>query len=164
MLRIQRKICLVGATAVGKTSLVRRFVESLFSEKYHATIGVKIDRKVVTVGDTEMSLAIWDLQGADDAERVRESYLRGAAGVLIVADGTRPDTLTDAGAIHNDVSASLGDIPALLLLNKADLADAWALGDVGAGWPSVPVLRTSAKTGEGVESAFTHLVEQMSGV
>jgi small GTP-binding protein len=78
---VQRKVCMLGATSVGKSSLVRRFVESIFSEKYQATIGVKIDRKLVQVDDTQVSLLLWDLQGEDEFQRVRLSYLRGASCV-----------------------------------------------------------------------------------
>src|ERR1051325_7234218 len=73
---IQKKICMLGAYAVGKTSLVARFVRSIFSEKYHTTIGVKIDKKTLRVDDQELSLILWDLAGEDDFYQVRMSYLR----------------------------------------------------------------------------------------
>ncbi|MFN8573699.1 MAG: Rab family GTPase [Gemmatimonadaceae bacterium] len=164
MTRIQRKICLLGATSVGKTSLVRRFVESVFSERYQATIGVKIDRKVVQRDDTEVSLAIWDLQGSDELERVRASYLRGASGVLIVADGTRLETLTMAEAVRRDVTSAIGPAPTLLLLNKHDLTDQWQVPPTAlANWSDVDILHTSAKTGAGVEQAFLTLVDKLIG-
>ena len=86
---IQKKICMLGAFAVGKTSLVQRFVKSLFSDRYLTTVGVKIDKKIVTVGDTEVSLVLWDLAGEDEFQSVQTSYLRGASGYLLVIDGTR---------------------------------------------------------------------------
>lgn len=164
---IQRKVCLLGATAVGKTSLVRRYVESMFSEKYQATIGVKIDRKLVDLDDTQVSLLLWDLQGEDDLQRVRVSYLRGAAGLMYVADGTRPETLNTARAIQQSVIETIGeDVPSVLLLNKADLATAWLLNDaeVNARGPvGTLVLQTSARTGSNVEEAFSLLVRTMQG-
>lgn len=163
MTTIQRKICLLGATSVGKTSLVRRFVESLFSERYQATIGVKIDRKVVRRGDTDVSLAIWDLQGSDDLERVRTSYLRGASGVLLVADGTRLETLATAEAVRRDVVDAIGSVPTVLLLNKCDLTDRWqVVPETLRNWSDVDVLHTSAKTGARVEEAFLTLVEMLT--
>jgi GTPase SAR1 family protein len=71
-------------------------VESIFSEKYQATIGVKIDRKLVELDETQVSLLLWDLQGEDDLQKVRMSYPRGAAGLIFVADGTRPETVETA--------------------------------------------------------------------
>lgn len=155
---------MLGATAVGKTSLVRRFVESIFSEKYQATIGVKIDRKLVTIGDTTVSLLLWDLQGEDEFQRVRLSYLRGASGLIYVADGTRPETLVTAKTIRALAEESIGDVPSLLLLNKSDLAEGWALdeGFIEANGPvGLPIIRTSARTGDAVEEAFHHLVRRM---
>lgn len=151
---------MLGAMAVGKTSLVRRFVEGMFSERYQATIGVKIDRKTVVSGNRQVNLVIWDLQGDDDIERVRASYLRGVSGLLIVADGTRPDTLQTASQIRADADRSVGRVPTLLLLNKCDLQDTWHVDDRGAtpDWNGLHTLRTSARTGENVEEAFSALV------
>ena len=93
---IQKKVCMIGTFAVGKTSLVRQFVESVYSEKYHTTVGVKVDKKIVTVGENEVTLVLWDIEGAETGLELRQSYLRGAAGYLLVADGTRPDTIATA--------------------------------------------------------------------
>ena len=93
---IQKKICMLGAYAVGKTSLVARFVRSIFSEKYHSTVGVKIDKKTVTIGEQETTLILWDLAGEADFYHVRMSYLRGSAGYLLVADGLRRTSLEKA--------------------------------------------------------------------
>lgn len=163
---VQRKVCMLGATAVGKTSLVRRFVESIFSEKYQATIGVKIDRKLVTLDDTTVSLLLWDLQGEDDFQRVRLSYLRGASGLIFVADGTRPETLLTTRSLRAQAEQTVGEVPSLLLLNKSDLADAWALDESYLetnGPTGLPVIRTSARSGERVDEAFLHLVRRMVG-
>ncbi len=78
---ISKKVCLLGGFAVGKTSLVARFVHGVFSEKYLTTIGVKIDKRSMTVDDDELDLVIWDIYGEDDYQRVRMSYLRGASGL-----------------------------------------------------------------------------------
>lgn len=161
---VQRKVCMLGATSVGKTSLVRRFVESIFSEKYQATIGVKIDRKLVELGDTTVSLLLWDLQGEDEFQRVRLSYLRGASGLIYVADGTRPDTLLTTTSLRALAEETVGDVPSLLFLNKSDLAEQWALDEpfIEANGPSgVPMLRTSARTGDQVEAGFHQLVRRM---
>jgi small GTP-binding protein len=160
---IRKKICMLGACGVGKTSLVRRFVESIFDERYHTTIGVKIDKKNVAIDGREVTLVIWDLAGEDELAQVHPSHLRGASGYLLVADGSRKSTLATARDLEVLVRASEGPIPFVLLVNKCDLVDEWeadeALADIAQlGWPSI---RTSAKTGDGVESAFRDLVSRM---
>ena len=154
---IQKKICLLGAFAVGKTSLVSRFVRSIFSDKYHTTVGVKIDKKEVTLGDTPVTLMLWDLHGEDEFQKVRMSYLRGASGYLLVVDGTRKDTLDRALLLHQTIQQTLGEIPYILVVNKSDLSNDWDIEEavlddlIARQWE---VVKSSAKTGEGVEYAF----------
>src|SRR5512137_2984989 len=97
MVSLSAKICLLGDYAVGKTSLVRRFVYNLFEDKYLSTIGVKVSRKVVAVprGDevVELVVMLWDLAGSEEFDSVRASYLRGASGALLVCDITQRSTL-----------------------------------------------------------------------
>ncbi len=163
---LQKKICMLGTNAVGKTSLVRRFVESIYSDAYHTTVGVKVDKKVVHVAGQDVTLILWDLYGEDEFQKLRMTFLRGAAGYLLVADGTRRMTLDKALALDEKVKASIGTVPAILLLNKNDLVDQWEIEAdsernlVDRGWM---VLRTSAKTGEGVEEAFHGLAQAMLG-
>ena len=126
---IQKKVCMLGTFAVGKTSLVRRFVESIYSDKYHTTIGVKIDKKLVQLENSELMLILWDIEGTENEFELRKSYLRGAAGYLLVADGTRQDTLYKALALQTRVEEIIGSLPFLLLMNKADLADQWSISE-----------------------------------
>jgi small GTP-binding protein len=161
---LQKKICMLGGFSVGKTSLVARFVHSIFSDKYLTTVGVKIDKKTVAAAGTEVSLMLWDIYGEDDFQKVRMSYLRGASGYLLVVDGTRRSTLDTALSLQTAAREVLGDAPFTLLLNKSDLSDSWQLesADIEAlqaqGWR---VVRTSAKTGEAVEEAFLDLATRM---
>lgn len=161
---IQKKICMLGGYAVGKTSLVRRFVKGIFSEKYLTTVGVKIDKKVVRIGTEEVSLILWDLHGEDDFQQVPMSYMRGASGYLLVVDGTRRESLDSARALQKRTEEAAGAVPFILLLNKADLRDEWEF----EGWEAqefsgkdCTVIQTSAKTGQGVEEAFLHLAGRM---
>ena len=157
---IQKKICLIGAYAVGKTSLVARFVRSIFSEKYHTTLGVKIDKKIVATAGGEVMLMIWDLAGEDEFIGIELDYMRGAAGYLVVVDGTRRSSLERAVALQQRIAERLGPVPFLLLVNKADLENEWEVGKADLeklsddGWR---ILRTSAKSGQGVEAAFLSL-------
>ena len=162
---LQKKICMLGGFGVGKTSLVSRFVTSLFSDTYLTTIGVKIDKKTITVDSHEMNLMLWDIYGQDEFQTVRDSYLRGASGYLLVADGTRHATLETVVLLQQKAESVVGDVPFLLLLNKADLVREWQVDEqalvklVDRGWS---VVKTSAKTGDGVEGAFTKLASQMA--
>lgn len=161
---IQKKICMVGAFATGKTSLVSRFVKSIYSEVYHSTVGVKIDKKVINVKEQLVNLILWDLHGEDEFQRVQMSYLRGASGYFLVVDGTRRYTLDKAFSLQQRVESTVGKVPFVLILNKSDLNDEWEIDDVTIeniyqrNWQ---VIKTSAKTGLGVEQAFLNLTENM---
>jgi small GTP-binding protein len=162
---IQKKVCMLGTFAVGKTSLVRRFVESIYSDKYHTTVGVKIDKKQVQLDGTELTLIMWDIEGSQDENDLRKSYLRGAAGYLVVIDGTRQDTLYLGLALQKRVTETIGPVPFLILINKADLTSEWSISEremtalKDKGWD---VLKTSAKTGLGVEDAFHALAKKLA--
>lgn len=162
---LQNKICMLGGFGVGKTSLVSRFVSSIFSDAYLTTVGVKIDKKKVSLASGEMTLMLWDIYGQDEFQTVRDSYLRGATGYLLVADGTRYTTLDTAIALQKRAESVIGRVPFLLLLNKRDLEREWQVDEetlvtlVERGWR---VVKTSAKTGEGVEDAFTTLAREMA--
>lgn len=161
---IQKKICMLGGFAVGKTSLVARFVSSIFSDKYHTTVGVKVDRKSVTLGDKDVNLLLWDIYGDDDFQKMRASYLRGSSGYLLVVDGTRAATLDTAVNLQQLAESTVGKVPFVLALNKSDLDAEWQLDQATIlklakqGWK---IVRTSAKTGAGVEEAFVNLAREM---
>ena len=163
---IQKKICMLGAFAVGKTSLVARFVKSIFSEKYLTTVGVKIDKKSLKVGDQEMTLILWDLAGEDEFLQLRTSYLRGSAGYFLVADGTRRATLDKAIELQQRAENEIGKVPFILLINKSDLKSEWDIQDseiaalTAEGWVT---FETSAKTGANVEEIFQLIGEKMIG-
>lgn len=156
---------MIGDFAVGKTSLVSRFVRSTFGERYLSTVGVKIDTKAITLpsGDA-LKLVLWDIAGKSEFTRIDSSYLRDASGVLLVADGTRAQTLDSAIALKATIDAQLGGVPFVVLLNKTDLAEQWMLADdrlealASRGWP---YCRTSALNGAGVEHAFQRLGAQL---
>jgi small GTP-binding protein len=161
---LQKKICMVGAFATGKTSLVAKYVHSIFSENYQTTVGVKIDKKIVNIGGSELSLILWDLYGEDDFQKLRLSYLRGSSAYLLVVDGTRHETLEKAFSLQSKVEESIGNVPFLLVINKSDLTDEWEIEIeemdkiIERGWT---VIQTSAKTGLGVEEIFQNIAEKI---
>ena len=165
---IQKKICILGSFAVGKTSLVQRFVKGIFSKKYLTTLGVKIDKKVVHVNGKDIEFILWDLAGEDEFMKVRQSYLKGAAGYLLVTDGTRAETLETALLLHQKMAHEAESLPEslpfVLLINKSDLKqqwniDHWQLNQLqAAGWH---IIETSAKHNKGVEESFYTLASSI---
>ena len=161
---IVKKICMLGGFAVGKTSLVSQYISSIFSDKYLSTVGVKVDRKTVSVNGQDVTLMLWDLYGEDGFQTVQKSYLRGASGYLLVVDGTRFQTLAAARDLQQRAVSVVGDVPLVVALNKADLASQWQVDDralidiAEKGWP---IIRTSAKTGIGVQELFERLTRAM---
>jgi hypothetical protein len=157
---LKKKICLLGSYGVGKTSLVARFVHSMFADKYHTTVGVKIDKKVLALEGQELTLMLWDMAGEEDGAPVKLNQVKDTSGYLLVADGTRGKTLDIARSIQRRIENEIGSRPFLLLVNKADLRDTWEVPETtwtelaGSGWT---VLETSAKSGQHVEEAFLAL-------
>ncbi len=161
---MQKKICMLGGFAVGKTSLVRRFVTNVFSDHYQTTIGVTVEKKCVTVDNRELTLILWDLYGEDEFQHVRESYLRGSSGYILVMDGTRRATLDTALVLQQTVVKAVGAVPFVSIINKSDLRSDWEIDEAAIeqlrerGWT---VLIGSAKLGQGVEELFGRLATQM---
>ncbi len=164
---IQKKICLLGDFAVGKTSLIRRFVEGRFDDRYHSTMGVKVSRKTLARPYGELNLLVWDLAGGNGFETIkRSSYLLGAAGALIVCDLTRLDSLDGLERYAHHMQQVDRNIPITLVANKADLKNERIISDTDlqAAFESIgdgKFLLASAKTGEQVEAAFIRLAEQI---
>lgn len=149
---------MIGDFAVGKTSLVSRYVHNVFSDKYLTTLGVKIDTKVVTLPNKgNIKLVLWDIAGTDRFSTKDTRYLRGAASYLLVVDGTRRHTLHTAIQLKNSVDETLNAPPFVMLCNKCDLQHEWEITDselqdlTAKGWA---ILKGSAKEGENVTEAF----------
>jgi small GTP-binding protein len=158
---IQKKICLLGASSVGKTSLVKKFVEGIFNEKYLTSIGVKVDKKLVSVNSQEVQLMLWDIEGYDRYNVFQEKYLRGAAGYIIVVDQTRKTSLLEGVDIHTLVR-ELTNVPSILAINKNDLQANGLLEDHNINQFLELFDRqfnTSAKTGNNVEELFQSIAE-----
>jgi small GTP-binding protein len=165
MRELSKKICLLGDAAVGKTSLVRRFVYDLFDDKYVSTIGVKVSRKMVTVSQANeimsITMMLWDLAGSEEFDQVRTSYMRGAAGAILVCDLTRPETLD---SLKDYVDRLLNNDPETKLVfaaNKSDLVDQQVIkleqiAQVAKTFSSSYYV-TSAKTGSQVETLFRYM-------
>lgn len=154
------KICILGDFAVGKTSTIERFVNNQFSDKYLTTIGVKVDTKEIVIDGIDLKLIIWDLAGTDQFKKMDFAYLRGASGYVLVADGTRSQTISAARDLRKQVEADFGELPFVFLVNKSDLRRSWEVTEEELeplrGFCS-DIFVTSAKTGDAVNEALTRL-------
>ncbi len=151
------KIVLVGNFGVGKTSLIRRFVENSFSEEYLSTIGVSISKK--TIGNA--TIMIWDIEGHTEFKPIFKQYLMGAKGFILVADLLRQETI-EALQNHIDLCyAVVKDAPICIALNKCDMPHEISqreIEEISKLSPTVlKVLKTSAKENEAVEDLFLTL-------
>ncbi len=161
---IKKKVCLLGAFAVGKTSLVQQYVHSIFSDKYHTTVGVNIEKTQIQIQDTAVDIILWDLHGEDEFQHVRLSYLKGSSGCIYVVDGTRKMTLATALNLKQIAENTIGEIPFLIIINKIDLKDQWEIDQSTINEirkKGIQIIETSAKTGDRVEYAFEILTKKM---
>ncbi len=158
---------MIGDFSVGKSSLTSRFVKNIFSEKYFSTVGVKVDSKELKLdGGSLLKLMIWDVAGKDAFTTLDDNYLRGTSGYLLVADGTRSQTIDTAFKLQEHMQNKFGEIPFCMLINKCDLrsggewqCSAEVLDSIKVkGWD---LFETSAKTGDCVEEAFSTLGQKL---
>ncbi|MGD1059853.1 MAG: Rab family GTPase [Methanomassiliicoccales archaeon] len=163
--RYIRKVCLLGDGGVGKTSLVRRYVDDVFNDKYIVSFGTKVSKKVMNVDDVELTLMIWDVLGQSSEDSLHAAYYRGSNGAMLVGDLTRPETLEHLQKWRDDLLAVERGAKTVIVGNKADLE----MGITPSSLASLSkqlgsdVYRTSAKTGDGVERTFEQLGKILLG-
>lgn len=157
------KLCLLGDGAVGKTSLVRRYVYDVFDDKYLISFGTKVSKKSIKVGDAEIDLMIWDILGQKSHEALHAAYYRGAAGAFAVCDYTRPETVRNLKSWLGSFRSVVGETPVMILSNKADLERKISLKEIEEFGKEVgcTVLETSAKSGLNVELAFQEMGKKL---
>ncbi|TMM59069.1 GTP-binding protein [Maribacter algarum] len=159
-----KKIVVLGHFGVGKTSLIRRFVTDTFSDNYKVTIGVHITKKLVEIAvDREVSLILWDLEGTDEIESIRDSYLLGTHGLVFVFDVSRPSTFEHLGNDLKIVRNKVPETPLMVVGNKSDLVDKAELKTVLDENELSADFLTSAKTGEFVNELFLKLATLLVG-
>lgn len=174
--RMKKKVCLLGDAAVGKTSLIRRYVYDEFDDEYITTLGAKVTKKEINMNysnDVETPIhvnilvSVWDIIGQkdDSSMRVRPVYYKGSNGALVVADITREETFLNIPEWIDSLYQATDEIPIVFVGNKIDLyRDAEVfyedLEELGKEYDA-PVFLTSAKTNSNVNPAFYKLAEAM---
>lgn len=155
---IRKKILLLGDFAVGKTSLIRRYVDNAFDDKYLTTVGVKISRKRLETEGEQYELLIWDIEGATPFKEIPKNYYAGASGAIVVGDVSRNDTIENLQKHIDNFLSQNPDVPYLVAYNKTDLlSEAQRHAIVSSG----DHIFTSAKTGENVPLLFESLLERI---
>ena len=167
-----KKICLLGDPAVGKTSLIRRYVFDMFDDKYITTIGTKVTKKTVMVAPTgtasgvKITLLIWDILGQREYQRLHPVYYQGAEGALIVCDSTRKETIGSLSTWVTSFKNVVGPVPVVFLMKKSDLVDPEKFDRTEieglCKQHNAPYLPTSAKSGLNVEKAFLTVSEALA--
>ncbi|MHA1272504.1 MAG: Rab family GTPase [Promethearchaeota archaeon] len=159
------KVCLLGEPNVGKTSLVYRFVKNIFKENLASTIGVNISKKSIQLDGKDIKIHLWDLGGDQKFQPMRDTFLAGARGALLVFDLTNKKTLENIDKWIKHFENIMGKQPMVLVGNKADLLDHIEINESElkqvAEERNIPFIITSAKTGENVENAFKNLTIEM---
>ncbi len=162
-MQVSKKVVVLGHFGVGKTSLIRRFVENSFSDNYKVSIGVHITKKLVEITPNKsVSLILWDLEGTDDLNHIRESYLLGTHGIIYVFDVSRPTTFQD---IHLDLSILEKKVigtPIKVVGNKVDLVVPEEVTEILRNHNISYDYLTSAKTGGKVNDLFEQLAKMLA--
>lgn len=161
---ITKKIVILGHFGVGKTSLIRRYVESAFAEDYLVTVGVHVKKKELEVNNEKVTLIIWDIEGNTSIDLARKSYLLGTSGFLYVFDVTRPETYENLIEEKAYLEKHFKGIPVCTIGNKKDLLTEEAHQIFFEGESFKDCLFSSAKTGENVEEIFMEITTSMLSI
>lgn len=166
---IKLKICLIGEGAVGKTSLIKRFVYDAFEGEYITTLGTKVTKKEMEIkhpsnnDPANLTILIWDIMGQKGfRELLQEAYFYGAQGLIAVCDITNKESLSELEGWINSAFKVIGEVPIVFLANKSDLEDSTQfsldeLKEFASNYKDSSSFKSSAKTGENVDNAFEKL-------
>ena len=156
------KIVLIGDTSVGKSCLLTRFADDQFTENYVTTIGVDFRFKTMIVMDKIVKVQVWDTAGQERYRSITNAYYRGAEGILIVFDVTKKESFENIQNWISEVTVYTGkDVVIICLGNKNDLTKGIDKKDIYdfQKQTGLEIINVSAKTGDGVEDAFKHIIE-----
>ena len=160
------KIIIVGEPAVGKTSLVKKYVSGQFAKDYRSSIGTNIFIKKIDFNKIcKITIQLWDIAGQERWINMRHFYYIGARGALIVGDLTRKITFDQIRKFWvPDIKLYCEMVPIVLIANKNDLKNEVSEDEIealGREINAISTVHTSAKTGENVENVFKMISEQV---
>lgn len=158
---ISKKVILTGSFGVGKTSLFNQFIFKTFSDKYLTTIGVKVNKRVVTIDDQEVSILLWDIAGEISQDKVPNSYFLGASAIIYVVDLNRPITFQNAKTDLDHLKKIIPDSLIKVVGNKIDLIEEDKIEELKSIMPVPCDIFTSAKNGINVEDLFSQLASEL---
>lgn len=143
------KIVVVGDPAVGKTSLVVRYVKGVFNPSYILTLGVNFFVQDISIGDNKLRMSIWDTAGQERFGPIRQKYYKGARGAILVFDQSNRVSFEKLSFWMDEVKRSCGEIPMIIVGNKADLISSVQETEAQefATQHKLTYVETSAKTG-----------------
>lgn len=158
--RILKKICVLGDFAVGKTSMIRRYVLDEFDDRYITTLGTKITKKDIKVDGRDLTFQIWDIVGNIKFNKIQGQYYQGSDGAFIVFDVTRRDTFDNVSKWADMFLEAAKKAHLIFIANKVDLESPFdydsLMAEVAKKY-NAPTFKTSAKTGANVEGVFMSL-------
>ena len=160
------KILTIGESGVGKTCILRRFVENKFLKNHLATIGIDFKTKNLIINNKEIKLKIWDTAGQERFRNITTQYYKGADGIVLVYD------VTDDGSFEKirdwmaqiQANAEKDDLGLVLLGNKCDVEPRVVTEEQGnkmAEELHISYFETSALTGQGIKEAFEQLARDI---
>ncbi|WP_294958713.1 Rab family GTPase [Sulfurovum sp.] len=155
---IRKKILMLGDFAVGKTSLVRHYIDNTFDDVYLTTIGVKVSKKMLAVNHVELELLIWDIEGETPTKKIPKAYFKGASGAIIVCDASRKETIEGIREHIGDLLAFNREAKYVIAYNKSDLLSAQQKETLSL---SENTFLTSAKDGSQIDILFTTLAKEI---
>ena len=158
---ISKKVILTGSFGVGKTSLFNQFIYQQFSDKYLTTIGVKVNKKELSIDGEDLSVLLWDIAGEVAQDKVPNSYFLGASGIIYVVDLSRPITFNNMNTDIALLKKLLNDATIMIVGNKKDLLSAEELAEVAQNLEVKLDFTTSAKTGENIDALFLELGKKL---
>jgi len=161
-MKLSKKVTLVGPFGVGKTSIFRRFIDDTFSEDYKSTLGVQIQKKVISLDHVELTLILWDTEGHMDLSEGRSAYLKGSHSFIYVFDLTRIDTYENINEQIEYLTNNFPDVPVKVIGNKLDSVFKTKVNDSLKKYNVKYDYLTSAKTGEHIETLFNEIAIELT--
>jgi len=155
-----KKIVLLGHFGVGKTSLIRRYVDQAFSEDYIVTLGVQVKKKTLEIAGTTVNVIIWDLEGNTSVSKARKSYLLGSHGFIYVFDVSRPETYEHLSSEIALLREAFPHLPIQVIGNKKDLIVDKEMQDFFKSEKFGKTIFTSAKEDQNVADAFIEITKK----